>query len=128
LSDQAEKKTSMVVGIHHVAVVVSDVVKAADFYRKVFELPERKRLTAAVSSHGGAWFQVGPLELHLQERKGETPKSDQHFALLTENFDELCNRVRECGGHVDEAKLIEGVSKRCFVFDLDNNRIELLQR
>lgn len=118
----------MVIGIHHVAVVVADVAKAANFYREVFELPDRKRLTAAISSHGGAWFQIGPLELHLQERKGETPKTDQHFALMTDKFDELCKRARECGGRVEEAKLIEGISKRCFVHDLDNNRIEILQR
>jgi catechol 2,3-dioxygenase-like lactoylglutathione lyase family enzyme len=118
----------MVMGIHHVAVIVADVAKAAGFYRTVFEFPDRKRLTAAVSSHGGAWFQVGGLELHLQERKGETPKSEQHFAMMTDRFDELCRRVLENGGRVEEARLIEGVSKRCFVYDLDQNRIELLQK
>lgn len=118
----------MVIGLHHVAVIVADVDKAADYYRKVFELPDRRRLTAAVSAHRGAWFQVGPLELHLQERKGDTPKTEQHFAILTDRFEEICNRVRECGGRVEEAKLIEGVTKRCFTFDIDNNRIELLQR
>jgi len=117
-----------VLGIHHVAVVVADVEAAASFYRKVFEIPDRKRLTAPSSPHGGAWFQVGELELHLQERKGDSPKSDQHFALLTDKFDEVCKRVREHGGLVEEGKLIEGISKRCFLYDLDNNRIELLQR
>lgn len=126
--DPAEKASPVVTGIHHVAVVVADVDAAANFYRKVFELPDRKRLTAAVSSHRGAWFQVGPLELHLQERKGDTPKSDQHFAVMTEHFEEICRRVRENGGRVEEGKLIEGVSKRCFLLDPDNNRIELLQR
>lgn len=118
----------MVTGFHHVAIVVADVDAAANFYRKVFELPDRKRLTASMSSHRGAWFQVGTLELHLQERKGATPKTDQHFALVTHKIEEICGRVRENGGRVEEGKLIEGVSKRCFLFDLDNNRIELLQR
>lgn len=118
----------MVMGIHHVAVIVADVDRATEFYRKVFELPDRRRLTAAVSAHRGAWFQVGPLELHLQERKGETPKTEQHFAFMTDKFDEICARVRECGGRIEEGKLIEGVTKRCFLFDLDNNRIELLQK
>jgi catechol 2,3-dioxygenase-like lactoylglutathione lyase family enzyme len=123
-----ERASPAVIGLHHVAVVVANVSAAADFYRKVFELPDRKRLTAAVSSHGGAWFQLGALELHLQERKGETPKTDQHFALLTDRFDEICRRVREYGGRVEEAKLIEGISQRCFLFDLDQNKIELLQK
>jgi catechol 2,3-dioxygenase-like lactoylglutathione lyase family enzyme len=119
----------MVIGLHHVAVIVQNVEKALAFYRGVFELPDRDRLTARVSSHRGAWFQMGALELHLQERAaGETPKSEQHFALLTDKFDEILVRVRELGGRVEEAKLIEGVTKRCFVYDLDQNRIELLQK
>ncbi len=126
--NQAERGSPMVIGIHHVAVVVADVAAAADFYRKVFEFQDRRRLTAAVSAHGGVWFQVGSLELHLQERKGATPKCDQHFALMTDKFEEICSRVIECGGRIEEGKLIEGVSKRCFLIDLDNNRIELLQR
>ena len=118
----------MILGLHHVAVIVRDVDAALKFYRSVFELPDRERLTARVSSHRGAWFQLGPLELHLQERAGlDTPKTEQHFALLTDRFDEIQRRVREFGGRVEEARLIEGVSKRCFVYDVDDNRIELLQ-
>lgn len=119
----------MVIGLHHVAVIVKNVDTALAFYRAVFELPDRDRLTARVSAHRGAWFQLGALELHLQERAGaDTPKSEQHFALLTDQFDEVVRRVRDCGGRFEEAKLINGVSKRCFVYDLDENRIELLQK
>jgi catechol 2,3-dioxygenase-like lactoylglutathione lyase family enzyme len=118
----------MVLGLHHVAVIVRDVDAALKFYRGVFELPDRDRLTARVSSNRGAWFQLGALELHLQERVGDTPKTEQHFALLTDRFDEILARVRELGGRVEEAKLIEGVTKRCFVYDVDDNRIELLQK
>jgi len=118
----------MIIGLHHIAVVVENASLAANFYRKVFEFSDRKRLTAAVSSHGGAWFQLGALELHLQERLGENPKTEQHFALATDHLDEIVRRVRECGGRVEEARPIEGVSKRCFVYDLDSNRIELLQK
>lgn len=123
-----ENASPVVIGLHHVAVIVSDVDKSIEFYRKVFEFPDRKRLTAAVSAHRGAWFQLGQLELHLQERKGETEKTEQHFALLTNQFEEICRRVREFGGKVEDGKLIEGVSKRCFLYDLDENRIELLQK
>lgn len=119
---------SLVKSIHHVAVVVADVDKAAEFYRKVFEFPDRVRLTAKVSANRGAWFQVGELELHLQERVGETPKTEQHFALMTEHFEEIQKRAVNHGGRVEEAKLIEGIKKRCFVRDIDGNRIELLSR
>ena len=119
----------MVVGLHHVAVIVKNVENAAQFYRDVFEFVDKKRLTASVSQHRGAWFQLGQLELHLQERaETDTPKSEQHFALLTEKFDELVQRTRLHGGRVEEAKLIEGISRRCFLYDPDENRIELLQK
>ena len=114
--------------IHHVAVVVKDIEKGAAFYRNVFGFGPLKRLTARISTHGGAWFQVGDLELHLQERKEDTQKTDQHFAMVTTRFDELLNNVLAQGGTWEEARLIEGYSKRCFIYDLDRNRIELLER
>jgi catechol 2,3-dioxygenase-like lactoylglutathione lyase family enzyme len=119
----------MVLSLHHVAVIVRNVDEALKFYRGVFELPDRDRLTARVSSHRGAWFQLGALELHLQERSaGDSPKSEQHFALLTDKFDEIQRRVKDFGGRIEDAKFIEGVQKRCSVYDVDENRIELLQR
>lgn len=114
--------------IHHVAVIVENVEKAAEFYRSVFEFPPLERLTAPVSSNRGAWLRVGQLELHLQERKGHTPKSEQHFALVTDRFEELLEKVRLNGGRVEEGKLIEGFRKRGFIYDIDGNRIELLSR
>ena len=122
----AREKIMGLAEIHHVAVIVSDVEKAAAFYRAVFEFKDKERLTARVSSHGGAWFAVGALELHLQERKGETPKCEQHFALLTTEFTLICERIVKYGGRLEEARLVDGFKKRCFAYDLDNNRIELL--
>ncbi len=111
------------------AVIVRDVDKAAAFYRGVFGLAELERLTARISQHRGAWFRVGALELHLQERAdADTSKSEQHFALYTRGLDAIAERVPRFGGRVEQAKLIEGVSKRCFAFDPDGNRIELLEK
>lgn len=117
----------LVESIHHVAVIVSDVPAATAFYEKVFGLPQIERLTARTSANGGAWFKVGSLELHLQERPNEGPRSEQHFAFLTKNFDEIMARVSAAGGRTEPAKLINGMSKRGFAYDLDGNRIELLQ-
>lgn len=114
--------------INHIALVVKDVSKSKDFYKKVFSFPEKKRLTAGISANAGAWFQVGALELHLQEREEDLKKTDQHLALETTRFDEIQKRVIDAGGRIEEAKLIEGFSKRCFLYDIDQNRIELLQK
>ena len=119
---------SLLESLHHVAVTVKDVEKAKHFYTKVFELKEMERLTRRVSQHRGAWFHLGSLELHLQERTESYQKTEQHFAVLTHHFEEIQKRVLQAGGRIEEAKLIEGIAKRCFLYDLDENRIELLQR
>lgn len=113
--------------LHHVAVTVQNVDRAKAFYEAVFELEPRRRLTERVSANRGAWYQLGELEVHLQERAEAQAKTEQHFALLTSDLDEVVRRVLKHGGRDENAKLIEGVSKRHFVYDLDDNRIELLQ-
>lgn len=118
----------MLVEIHHVAVVVQNVEKSVEFYDRVFGFPHIKRLTEGVSKNRGAWYQVGQLELHLQERTEPAAKTEQHLAFLTTDLDELVRRVEASGGRSENAKLINGVSKRRFVYDIDDNRIELLQR
>jgi glyoxylase I family protein len=114
--------------LHHVAVIVEDVPRAKKFYKSVFGLEEIERLTATTSNNRGAWFRLGELELHLQERAGITEKNEQHFALLTEQLDEIAALAEKHGGRTEPAKLINGMSKRCFLYDLDENRVELLQR
>lgn len=118
----------LVEGIHHVALTVQDLEKSREFYAQAFGLAPIERLTARVSKNRGAWFRVGPLELHLQERKEAAEKTEQHLALLSTDLDELVKRVEKFGGRSEDAQLIEGFKKRRFVYDLDQNRIELLER
>ena len=116
------------VSLHHIAVIVADVPRAKNFYKTVFGLEEIERLTAATSTNQGAWFRLGEMELHLQGRIGNTAKTEQHFALLTDQFDDIVALAMKNGGRTEAAKLINGVSKRCFLYDLDGNRVELLQK
>jgi predicted enzyme related to lactoylglutathione lyase len=122
----------LVESVHHIAIIVGDLTRARDFYESCFELSPIPRANEGMSKNPGAWYKVGAgahaLELHLQTRSSDTPKSDQHFALLCTNVEKICVRVVEKGGRVEEAKLIPGFSKRCFVHDLDGNRIELLAK
>jgi catechol 2,3-dioxygenase-like lactoylglutathione lyase family enzyme len=118
----------MVSQIHHVAVVVRDVERAKEFYRKVFGLESIRRLTQSTSANRGAWFQVGAAELHLQERPEPVKKTDQHLAFITEKLEELVKLAEANGGRSEPAKLIEGFSGRWFIYDIDDNRIELLQK
>lgn len=110
------------------AVIVTNVDVSRAFYEKAFGLAPIPRLTESVSKNRGAWFRVGALELHLQERSDSVQKTEQHLALLTTDLEELVRRVEAHGGRSQEAKIIAGFKKRRFVYDPDDNRIELLQR
>src|SRR6218665_2221915 len=114
--------------VHHIAIEVTNVSRTREFLMAIFGLQEIPRLTEGQSSYGGAWFRLGNLDLHLQERPRGGEKSGQHFALVVDNFDDVIRKAPAFGGKVEEAKKLEGYSKRCFLRDPDNNRIEVLQR
>jgi catechol 2,3-dioxygenase-like lactoylglutathione lyase family enzyme len=118
----------MTPAVHHIAIEVTNVNRSREFLAAVFGLREIPRLTEGRSNHGGAWFRLGNLDLHLQERPKGSEKNGQHFALEVSNFDEVVSKAPAFGGKVEEAKRLEGFSKRCFLRDPDNNRIEVLQK
>lgn len=114
--------------VHHIAIVVSDVERSLAFYRDVIGLPEIIRASAGQSKNPGAWLRLEQ-QLHLQGRAGEQKKSEQHFALVTdrfEQFEQIVARAPDAGGRIEETRAMEGFSRRCFVYDPDGNRIELL--
>lgn len=114
--------------IHHIAIVVKNAENSARFYSEGLGLLPIKRLTEGQSSNGGHWFQMGNTELHLQERPSDPAKTDQHFALVVEKIDSIISKIANIGGRVSDAKPLAGFSKRTFIYDPDNNRIELLEK
>lgn len=118
----------MVESVHHIAVVVSDVEKSRRFYQEAFELPEIPRDAAPGSSAQGAWLNLGGLQLHLQWRENAPEKSDQHFAIVVNDFAATAQRAAALGGKVKDASSLSGYGRRCFVYDLDKNRIEVLEK
>lgn len=114
--------------IHHIAIVVKNAEASAPFYEKALGLKRIARPTEGMNSSDGAWFQLGDVQLHLQQRSGSEEKSAQHFAIVTNDFERLLSLVPEFGGRVEEGKTMEGFSKRCFIYDPDKNRIEVLKR
>jgi glyoxylase I family protein len=51
-----------ILGYNHVAIAVTDLERARDFYGGVLDLPELPRPAASIT---GAWFGVGGAQLHL---------------------------------------------------------------
>jgi predicted enzyme related to lactoylglutathione lyase len=114
--------------IHHIAIVVNDLEKNKKFYREVFDLPEIPREQTDAVRPQGAWFAMGDVELHLQFREVPQAKSDQHFAICVSNLDSTCKRAVASGAKVVAAKALTGFSKRAFVYDFADNRIEVLEK
>ena|SRR5260370_3529888 len=133
-------------GVNHVALRISDVVRASDFYGKLLGLevvpfPAMDREQAAkfrdaVSSSksvppptGGIWFAAGNTQLHLIATPGHTERTGSpfgpHLALEVEDFDETRRTLQERGIEFMEAPPRLGAGRQIWISDPDGNTVEL---
>ena len=113
--------------LNHIAITTQDLAACRAFWEGVFRAKEISRPTLGVSPIG-VWYRLGDTELHLQYRPKSIQKTDQHFALEVTNITELVDRARLFGRLVEEKEPIPGFVKRYFLYDPDDNRVELLQK
>ncbi|NET85755.1 MAG: glyoxalase [Moorea sp. SIO1F2] len=112
----------------HVAVLVSDLEKAEDFYGKIMGLSKVERELR----FPGAWYQVGQFQIHLMvnpnakvdlknpEKWGRNP----HIAFSVVNLDE----AKEClQAHGYPIQLSSSGRAALFTQDPDGNIIEISQ-
>jgi len=77
-------------GLHHVAIITTDLDRSAVFYESVLGFT---RLQRPPFKTAGIWFAVGALQLHVIEypigtfRKEGVNSDDVHFALRTDDFE-----------------------------------------
>jgi glyoxylase I family protein len=95
--------------IHHVAVPVSDLERAAKFYREVLGLIEIARPDFPFP---GKWFQAGSQQLHLivhlhsTFRHGKPLDSrDIHFAIRVRSFQAAVEWLRSLGFREDADRM-----------------------
>ncbi len=87
------------------------------------EIPKPMNLAA----RGGAWYQCGPLQLHLGVEADFRPAKKAHPALLVSNLAELLEALAAAGFEVKhDSESIEGFD-RAFTADPFGNRIELVE-
>ena len=127
-----------IIGIDHVQIAVPRALEAdcLKFYREVFAFPELEK-PAELKARGGAWFQVGALQMHIgvdadlvdgrPPPTGASPKSKRHICFLTDDLGAAKAAVVAAGVAVEEESVAEGLS-RFFVRDPAGNRIEIGQR
>jgi len=116
---------------HHVAVIVSDLDKAAHLYGNILglELDERPHL-----NFGGLFYKLGNgQQLHLMRLENPDAESlipehggrYRHFALRFADLNPIKTKLTEMGVHFTASK---SGRKAIFLYDDDGNAIELVQQ
>lgn len=117
-----------IIGIDHVQIAVPKVreTECLTFYREVFGFPELPK-PPELRSRGGAWFQVGSLQMHVGVDPEPSPKSKRHVCFLVEDITAAKAAIARHNIALEEESVAEGLS-RIFIRDPAGNRIEIGQR
>ena len=115
-------------GIDHVQIAVPKALEAQclKFYREIFAFRELVK-PVELQARGGAWFQVGAVQLHIGVDPDSSPKSKRHVCFLTGDLAKAKAFVLAHGIAIDSEGMAEGLS-RFFIRDPAGNRIEIGQR
>ena len=114
-----------VTGLLHVAILISDLEAAKQFYEGILGLKQKPRPNL---DSPGVWYNVGDLELHLivttQQllSANERPNKDSHLALAVEDYELIKKELKEAGVPFGESS---ARTPQIFVRDPDGNLIEL---
>ena len=110
--------------IEHVAVTVTDIHRAKDFYGRILNLTEVPR--PETFNFPGAWYRNGPTDLHIISRPQPDTESRRHVAFYVSDL-QAAARVLEDNGFpvLWESMKIPNLD-RFFTRDPDGNRIEMM--
>jgi glyoxylase I family protein len=115
--------------LHHVSVVVTDLVVAKAFYTEVLGLRELPR---PAFNFEGAWYELGERQLHLivhppaRTVRGTTEidSRDGHFAVRVSDYDETLAYLKSRGVTVRESRQNVTPWSQLYITDPDGNVIE----
>jgi len=117
---------NMVSALHHVNVTVPPELEQAtkEFYGAVLGLEEIPKPKGTRPS--GAWYQIGPNQLHLSvERNDAGPLSSRHICFTVGELRAAEERFRKAGVEIiPDPRPTEGTS-RFYVRDPGGNMLEL---
>ena len=100
--------------INHVALEVSDIDRALDFYGRIFDLRLRGR------SEGAAFIDIGDQFLALMKGRSGGPDATRHFGLVVDDKEATRQALVDAG-----AEILPG--RRLDFLDPDGNRVEIVQ-
>jgi catechol 2,3-dioxygenase-like lactoylglutathione lyase family enzyme len=110
--------------IDHVSVIITDLARSRRFYRDVLGMKEIAK--PRTFDFQVLWFDLGNQQLHLLRKPERDTVSARHFALRVKDARSARDYFRERGVAIQETTPIPHCD-RFFVFDPDENRIEIIQ-
>lgn len=116
-----------ILGIEHVqlAMPAGRENEARRFYSDLLGIPETAK-PPHLARRGGAWFETGPLKIHLGVEADFRPARKAHPALLVEGLEQLVDALQASGYPVVDDEPLDGYH-RVYVSDPFGNRIELME-
>lgn len=114
--------------IHHVNVTVPRSLEnqARHFYGAVMGMTEIPKPESS-RGRGGAWYQLGPVQLHLSLEDLSENISKRHVCYTVNNLSEAEERFREAGVEILPDDLPLPGWRRFYVRDPGGNRLEIAQ-
>jgi catechol 2,3-dioxygenase-like lactoylglutathione lyase family enzyme len=113
--------------LHHVQLAMPEGEEPAArrFYGDLLGLEERAK-PPVLAARGGAWFEAGPVRLHLGVEADFRPATKAHPALVVDGLTALAARLGEAGFPVVWDDDLPGF-RRFYTADPVGNRIEMLE-
>jgi catechol 2,3-dioxygenase-like lactoylglutathione lyase family enzyme len=99
--------------------------EARAFYSDLLGLAEVQK-PENLAKRGSAWFERGPIKVHLGVEADFRPARKAHPAFRVTNLPALIETLRAAGVDVVTDEPLPGYD-RCYISDPFGNRIELLQ-
>jgi len=116
--------------LHHVNVTVPKAleVDAKHFYGVIMGLNEVPK-PAESHGRGGAWYQLGPMQLHLsiEDELGADCLSKRHVCYTVSDLAEAEQRFRDAGVEILPDDMPTPGWSRFYVRDPGGNRLEIAQ-
>jgi catechol 2,3-dioxygenase-like lactoylglutathione lyase family enzyme len=120
----------MKASIHHVNVTVPKAleVEARHFYGVVMNLKEVPKPEES-RARGGAWYQIGPTQLHLSIENGlaDTSISKRHVCYTVDDLKQAEQQFRDAGVEIIPDDIPTPGWNRFYVRDPGGNRLEIAQ-
>jgi glyoxylase I family protein len=110
--------------IDHCSIIITDVERSRRFYRDLLGLKEINK--PRTFDFVVLWFDLGNQHLHLLLKDRPDTRSPRHFALRVADAQQARSWFHEQGLATEETTPIPGAD-RFFIYDPDDNRIEIIQ-